>query len=102
MVRDDFVVRRTGAGLSDPVSLGDLPTLEGWTDDLHTVVTAAGLERVVLLGEAVAGPVAALYAATRPERTRALILINSFATIAGSEDSDAACGPTNTSASSSP
>jgi class 3 adenylate cyclase len=79
-----------GTGLSDPVSLGDLPTLEGWTDDLHAVVTAAGLERVVLLAEALAGPVAALYAATRPERTRALILINSFAAMAGSEDSDAA------------
>jgi hypothetical protein len=24
-----------GTGLSDPVSLTDLPTLEGWTDDLH-------------------------------------------------------------------
>jgi class 3 adenylate cyclase len=44
----------------------------------------------VLLAEALAGPVAALYSATRPERTRALILINSFAAMAGSEDSDAA------------
>ena len=79
-----------GTGLSDPVSLGDLPTLEGWTDDLHAVVTAAGLERVVLLAEALAGPVAALYAATRPERTRALILLNTFAAGSGSEDSDAA------------
>jgi pimeloyl-ACP methyl ester carboxylesterase len=79
-----------GTGLSDPVSLGDLPTLEGWTDDLHAVVTAAGLERVVLLAEALAGPVAALYAATRPERTRALILLNTFPAGAGSEDADAA------------
>jgi pimeloyl-ACP methyl ester carboxylesterase len=77
-------------GLSDPVSLGDLPTLEGWTDDLHAVVTAAGLERVVLLAEALAGPVAALYAATRPERTRALILLNSFAAASRSGDRDAA------------
>ena len=82
-----------GTGLSDPVSLGDLPTLEGWTDDLHAVVTAAGLERVVLLAQAWAGPVAALYAATRPERTRALILINSFAAIARSEDYDAGATP---------
>jgi pimeloyl-ACP methyl ester carboxylesterase len=37
-----------GTGLSDPVSLADLPTLEGWADDLHAVVTAAGLEDVVL------------------------------------------------------
>jgi hypothetical protein len=46
-----------GTGLSDPVSLVDLPTLEAWTDDLHAVVTAAGLERVVLLAGALGGPV---------------------------------------------
>ena len=38
-----------GTGLSDPVSLAELPTLEGWTDDLHAVVTAAGLDEAVLL-----------------------------------------------------
>jgi pimeloyl-ACP methyl ester carboxylesterase len=37
-----------GTGLSDPVSLADLPTLEGWADDLDAVVTAAGFEDVVL------------------------------------------------------
>jgi hypothetical protein len=37
-----------GTGLSDPASLVDLPTFEGWTDDLHAVVTAAGLEDAVL------------------------------------------------------
>ena len=78
-----------GTGLSDPVSLTDLPTLEGWTDDLHAVVAAAGLERVTLLALGPAGQVAALYAATRPERTRALILVNAFATLARSEDYDA-------------
>jgi class 3 adenylate cyclase len=78
-----------GTGLSDPVSLSDLPTLEGWADDLHAVVTAAGLERVTLLAFGPAGQVAALYAATRPERTRALILINAFATLAHSEDYEA-------------
>jgi pimeloyl-ACP methyl ester carboxylesterase len=57
-----------GTGLSDPVVLGDLPTLEGWADDLHAVVTAAGLERVVLLADGSGGLVAALYAATHPER----------------------------------
>ena len=82
-----------GTGLSDPVSLTDLPTLEGWTDDLHAVVTAAGLEQVTLLALGPAGPVAALYAATRPERTRALILVNTFARLARSEDYDAGVTP---------
>jgi class 3 adenylate cyclase len=78
-----------GSGLSDPVSLTDLPSLEDWTDDLHAVVTAAGLDRVTLLALGPAGPVAALYAATRPERTHALILVNTQATLARSEDYDA-------------
>jgi pimeloyl-ACP methyl ester carboxylesterase len=82
-----------GTGLSDPVSLADLPTLECWADDLHAVVTAAAPECVVLLADGMAGPVAALYAATHPERTRALILINSFPAIARSEDYDAGVTP---------
>jgi class 3 adenylate cyclase len=73
-----------GTGLSDPVSLAALPTLEGWTDDLHAVVTAAGLEDVVLYAGVTAGPVAVAYASTHPERTRALILLNSFAAVARS------------------
>jgi pimeloyl-ACP methyl ester carboxylesterase len=75
-----------GSGLSDPVALDDLPTLERWTDDLHAVIEAAGLARPVLLAGSAAGPVAALYAATHPERTRALILVNTYAAIARSED----------------
>jgi class 3 adenylate cyclase len=82
-----------GTGLSDPVSLADQPTLEGWTDDLHAVVTAAGLEDVVLVAPGPAGLVAVLYAATRPERTRGLILINSAAAIARSKDYDAGLTP---------
>jgi class 3 adenylate cyclase len=82
-----------GTGLSDPLSLTDLPTLEGWTDDLHAVVTAAGLERATLLALGPAGPVAMLYAATRPERTRALILVNTFPTLARSEDYPAGLTP---------
>jgi class 3 adenylate cyclase len=79
-----------GTGLSDPVSLAELPTLEGWADDLHAVVTAAGLDDVVLFAQVAAAPVAVLYAATRPERTRALILLNSFA---GSEHIDTSVSP---------
>jgi pimeloyl-ACP methyl ester carboxylesterase len=75
-----------GTGLSDPVSLGDLPTLEGWADDLHAVVTAAAPERVVVLADAMGGPMALLYAATHPERIRALILHNTFAVSSRSPD----------------
>jgi class 3 adenylate cyclase/pimeloyl-ACP methyl ester carboxylesterase len=79
-----------GTGLSDPVSLAELPTLETWADDLDAVVVAAGLDQVVLFASVAAAPVAVLYAATRPERTRALVLVNSFS---GSHDVDAAVSP---------
>jgi class 3 adenylate cyclase len=48
---------------------------------------------VVLSATGSAGPVAALYAATRPERTRALILLNSAALLARSEGYDAGLTP---------
>jgi class 3 adenylate cyclase len=82
-----------GTGLSDPLSLTDLPTLESWTDDLDAVVTAAGLQRVTLLAHGSAGPVAAMYAATRPTRTLALILVNTFARIARSDDYEIGATP---------
>ena len=75
-----------GSGLSDPVALDDLPTLERWTDDLHAVIEAAGLTSPVLIAGSAAGPVGVLYAATRPETTRGLILINTYAATAWSED----------------
>src|SRR5262245_1615859 len=75
-----------GSGLSDPVALDDLPTLERWTDDLHAVIEAAGFTSPFLLAASASGPVGVLYAATRPERTRGLILVNTYAATAWSDD----------------
>jgi pimeloyl-ACP methyl ester carboxylesterase len=75
-----------GSGLSDPVALDDLPTLERWTDDLHAVIESAGLASPVLLAGSAAGPVGVLYAATRPERTCGLILVNTYAATAWSKE----------------
>jgi pimeloyl-ACP methyl ester carboxylesterase len=68
---------RRGTGLSDPVD--DLPTLEDRMDDVRAVMDAVGVERAVLVGISEAGPMTTLFAATYPERTRALVLCNSFA-----------------------
>jgi pimeloyl-ACP methyl ester carboxylesterase len=57
------------------------------------VVTAAGLDDVVLYGQVMSGPVAALYAATHPECTRALILFNSYAATPRSDDYEAGRTP---------
>jgi pimeloyl-ACP methyl ester carboxylesterase len=70
---------KRGTGVSDPVSLGALPTLEEWMDDATVVLDAAGSDRAAIIGDTEGGPMAMLLAATSPNRTLALILVNSFA-----------------------
>jgi class 3 adenylate cyclase len=68
---------RRGAGLSDPL-LG-APTLEEQMDDVLAVMDAVGSERAAVAGTLEGGPMAALFAATHPNRTAALILYAAFA-----------------------
>ena len=75
-----------GSGLSDPITLNDFPTLESRTDDLQTIIEAVGAEEVVLAADAFGGATALLYAATHPQRVRALVLQGAFAALAWSPD----------------
>src|SRR6266511_5885104 len=68
---------RRGTGLSDRVR--DVPTLETRMDDLRAVMDAAGSERAAVFATFEAGSMAALYAATYPERVGALVLYNPIA-----------------------
>ena len=69
-----------GFGASDSRWLDSgLSAWEEWTDDANAVLDACGSERAAILGIADAGPTAMLFAATQPERTSALILINTAA-----------------------
>lgn len=70
---------RRGWGASDPFPRGALPTWEGWVEDIAAVLDAVGSERAALFGEMDAGPICALYAASHPERTHALVLGNTSA-----------------------
>src|SRR5262245_12704383 len=70
---------KRGTGVSDPVPLAAIPTLEQWNDDVLAVMDAVGLHRAALLGVAEGGPMAILFAATYPERTSALVLVDTFA-----------------------
>jgi len=63
---------KRGSGLSDPVR--QVPTLETRTDDIRAVMDAAGSERAVLWAAHEGTRIALLFAATYPERTRALVL----------------------------
>jgi pimeloyl-ACP methyl ester carboxylesterase len=66
------VFDKRGTGLSDPV--GGAATLEERTDDLRAVMDAAGCERAAIFGVSEGGSMAALFAATYPERTSSLAL----------------------------
>lgn len=65
---------KRGTGLSDRVDTHALPSLETRMDDVRAVMDAAGSGRAALLGASEGGPMAILFAATHPQRVRALIL----------------------------
>jgi class 3 adenylate cyclase len=67
---------RRGLGLSDRVS-GE--ALEVRMDDVRAVMDTVGSKRAALFGILDGGPMSALFAATYPERTSALVLFASFA-----------------------
>jgi class 3 adenylate cyclase/pimeloyl-ACP methyl ester carboxylesterase len=70
---------KRGTGVSDPVALHALPTIEQWMDDAKVALDAAGIDRTALIGDTEGGPIAAMFAATYPERVTALVLVNTFA-----------------------
>jgi pimeloyl-ACP methyl ester carboxylesterase/DNA-binding winged helix-turn-helix (wHTH) protein len=70
---------KRGTGLSDPVPISELPTLEQRVTDVQAVMEAAGSRRAVLMGVSEGGPLCALFAATHPEMTEALVMIGSYA-----------------------
>ncbi len=63
---------RRGSGLSDPIFRA--PTLEEQMDDVVAVMNAAGSEHAAVFALLEGGAMAALFAATHPERTDALVL----------------------------
>jgi class 3 adenylate cyclase len=65
---------KRGTGLSDLG--GHFPSLETRMDDVRAVLDAVGSESAVLFGSHDGCSMAALYAATYPERTQALVLFH--------------------------
>lgn len=63
---------KRGIGMSDRVP-GGTP-LDVRMDDIRAVMDAVGSESAAVMGESEGGPLAILFAAAHPERTRALIL----------------------------
>jgi class 3 adenylate cyclase len=74
-----IVFDKRGTGLSDRVPATEVPILEERMDDVRAVMDAAGSERAALMGVSEGGALSALFAATYPERTAALVLYGAFA-----------------------
>jgi pimeloyl-ACP methyl ester carboxylesterase len=77
---------KRGTGLSDPVPLDHLPTLEQRMDDVRAVMDAAGSERAAIFGSSEGGLMSVLFAATYPQRTQALVALGIYAKRIWSED----------------
>ena len=75
---------KRGTGLSDR-TVG-LPDFETRMDDVRAVMDAAGSEQAALFGYSEGGPMSILFAATYPERTRALVLYGTYAKRQGPEE----------------
>jgi pimeloyl-ACP methyl ester carboxylesterase len=68
-----------GTGASDPVTPGAMPTLEQWADSITAVLDDLGSSEAVLIAMDGAFATAALFAATHPSRTTALVALEVYA-----------------------
>lgn len=75
---------KRGTGLSDRVA--GYPTIEQRMDDVRAVMDAAGCARAALFGHSEGAGMCIVFAATYPDRTRALITYGGFAKRMRSED----------------
>ena len=73
-----------GTGLSDQAP--ELPPMEEQMDDVQAVLDAVGCSSAAFFGLSQAGPMAILFAASHPERTRALVLYATYARVRSQDD----------------
>jgi len=72
-----------GTGASDPVTPGALPIMEQWADSITAVLDDLGSHAAVLLTLVGSFATGALFAATHPSRTAALVVLEGFADTSG-------------------
>jgi pimeloyl-ACP methyl ester carboxylesterase len=72
-----LIFDKAGVGLSDPVP--KVRSLEDRARELEAVMDAAGFERAAVMGVSEGGPAAIVFAASRPDRVQALVLMGTFA-----------------------
>lgn len=84
---------KRGVGMSDPVPIQSLPSIEAWSEDVRAVMDAARSDRAVLITTLGGGLMGLVFAATHPERLRALIVVDGWAR--ARKDSDYPVGLSN-------
>jgi class 3 adenylate cyclase len=77
---------RRGTGPSDALPPDPLPPWESYAEELAAVLDEVGSQRAAIMAHLDAGPTALLFAATRPERTSALVLVHTSARFAAASD----------------
>ena len=81
-----IVTDRRGWGCSERFTPGSIPDVDTLTDDILAVMKAAGSERASIMASYESAIVACLFAATYPDRTRSLILVDPQVTYLPTED----------------
>ena len=74
-----LIYDKAGVGLSDPVT--KVRTVEERAEEVGAVMDAAGFERAALFGASEGGPASMVFAASHPDRTRALVLLGTYASM---------------------
>jgi pimeloyl-ACP methyl ester carboxylesterase len=72
-----LVFDKAGVGLSDPVP--KVRSIDDRAAEIEAVMDAAGFGQAVAMGVSEGGPATIVFAATRPDRVKALILTGTFA-----------------------
>ena len=81
------VFDKAGVGLSDPVPR--VRSLDDRAAEIEAVMDAVGFDKAVLFAASEGGPAAIVFAARRPVRTQALVLVSTFSVVpVGSDDLD--------------
>jgi class 3 adenylate cyclase len=75
-----------GWGSSDRVDQVNLPAMQAWMDDIGTVLDEVGSGQAALVAMDTSALPLMLFAASHPERTSAVVLINAFARFARDDD----------------
>ena len=77
---------RRGMGLSDPVAIQSLPSLDAWMDDLRAVMTAASSDRAALIANIGGAITSLVFAASHPDRLSSLVIVDGFARVRSAPD----------------